>query len=355
MRVAFLTRYSRNGASSRVRAMQFLPLLAQHGIEATLLPLHTPAYVDSLNAGRRDWAQVAKAYAARLRQARRLREFDLVWVEKELLPMLPYALDAWLLGDCPYVLDLDDAIFHNYDLSRSAPVRWLLGDKIDHLMRRARLVTVGNDYLGARARRAGARRVELLPSVIDLTRYTTAAPEPAARPLTIVWIGSPSTRPYLDLVAEPLRRVAARHPLRLHVIGAQAPQWEGVDTVSVPWSESTEVAAIAAGDIGIMPLHDTPWERGKCSFKLIQYMACGLPVIGSAVGANLHVVSEQEGFLVRDAHEWESALLALADSAALRQTLGRHGRQRVEQRFTVQVVGERLAQLLRESAAGARQ
>lgn len=355
LNVAFLTRYSRNGASSRIRAMQYFPLLEEAGITPTLLPLHTQAYVAALNQGRRDWKEVVKAYSQRLFDGSRLQRFDAIWVEKELLPMLPYGLERLLLGRVPMVLDFDDAIFHNYDRSRHAWVRALLGDKIDALMRQAHTVTVGNAYLGQRARQAGARRVEFLPSVIDLGRYPAQvdqAPVQAQEPglLRIVWIGSPSTQPYLELVRRPLERLAARYRIRLDVIGALAPQFAGVECRSLAWSEAEEHAQLSACDVGIMPLHDTPWEQGKCSFKLIQYMACGLPVVASAVGSNVDVVAPELGFLAHSDKDWEQALTALADSAALRHSMGRAGRAAVEQRYCVQVVGRQLAALLRQAA-----
>lgn len=359
LKVAFLTRYSRNGASSRIRAMQYFPLLEAAGITPTLLPLHTAAYVTALNQGRRDWQEVVKAYARRLFDGARLQGFDAIWVEKELLPMLPYGLERLLLGRVPMVLDFDDAIFHNYDRSRHAWVRALLGDKIDALMRRAHTVTVGNAYLGQRARQAGARRVEFLPSVIDLGRYPAPgdqAPAAASEPglLRIVWIGSPSTQPYLELVRRPLERLAARYRVRLDVIGAPAPQFAGLESRSLPWSEEAEFAQLSACDVGIMPLHDTPWEQGKCSFKLIQYMACGLPVVASAVGSNIDVVSPELGFLARSDDEWEQALAGLADSATLRTNMGRAGRAAVEQRYCTQVVGRQLATLLQQAALDGR-
>lgn len=330
--------------------MQFFPMLESMGIEPVLLPLHTPAYVEALNAGKRDWREVLKAYWRRLQVGRTLRGVDVVWVEKELLPMLPYALEERLLGRARLLLDFDDAIFHNYDLSRRPLVRSLLGDKIDHLMRRAQLVTVGNAYLGRRAQTAGARRIEFLPSVIDLQRYPE--PQPGRRlrradePLRIVWIGSPSTAPYLEIIRGPLQRLAARHPLTLDVIGATAPVIEGVETRSLAWSESEEARMIEAADVGVMPLHDTPWEQGKCSFKLIQYMACGLPVVASAVGSNVDVVGPEHGFLVQTEEQWEQALQALIEAPELGRRMGDAGRLAVAQRYCTAVVGRRLGELL---------
>lgn len=361
MRVAFLTRYDVLGASSRVRATQYLPALAAAGIEATQLPLLTDAYLTSVYKGRRPIIETFRCYARRLTDLKRFRRHDLWWIEKELLPYMPTWFEVLLLSGKPYVLDLDDAIFHNYDLSESALVRRILGRKVDRLMAGAKLVTVGNGYLRDRALQAGASRVEVLPSVIDLARYqqpswpnlptrlpTTDAPQ---RPLRIVWIGSPATVHYLERVREPLRAVARQFRLELRVIGARAPSWPGVETRAIAWSALTEVAEIAACDVGIMPLDDTLWEQGKCSFKLVQFMACGLPVVASPVGMNNDVVEPGiDGFLADSTAQWQAALVQLALNPVQRHAMGRNGRRKVEQHYCLQITGPKLARMLLQAA-----
>lgn len=356
MNVTVLTRYGSRGASSRVRATQYLPLLQTLGINATVRALLSDHYIESLYAGRRPIFETLRCYARRLNDLQRTPRGELLWIEKEILPFAPAFLERWLARGHSYVLDFDDAIFHNYDLSKSSAVRLLLGRKIDRLMRDAKIVIVGNSYLEARAREAGAQRVERLPSVIDLDRYPgpslAASREREARPLRVVWIGSPATARYLERLREPLQRLSATLPLEFRVIGAPAPQWLGVSTVNIPWSADSEAAQIAACDIGVMPLDDTPWERGKCGFKLIQYMACGLPVVASPVGMNLDIVApEENGLFARDADEWVAALERLASSAAFREMLGQCGRVKVEREYCLQVTAPRLANLLLEAGA----
>lgn len=359
MNVAFLTRYAGHGASSRVRAMQYRPALAALGIDATPMPLLSDDYLAALYAGRHARAETARCYVRRLADMPQARRHDLLWIEKELLPFVPAWLEARLLRGKPYVLDLDDAIFHNYDRSGSAMVRRLLGRKIDRLMAGARLVTVGNSYLQARALDAGAAWVEILPSVIDLDRYPAplwpashALPQTARQVLRVVWIGSPATVQYLERLREPLQAAARQLPLELRVIGAPAPAWPGVQTRTVAWSVATESAEVRACDIGVMPLDDSPWEQGKCSFKLVQYMACGLPVIASPVGMNVDVVAPGvDGLLARSTEEWQAALQQLAADPAQRQAMGQQGRQKVEQRYCLQVTGPQLARLLHRAAA----
>lgn len=358
LRVLVLPRYGPMGASSRLRMYQYLPLLEAHGMQCTMAPLFDDAMLATrYRSGRYGRAALVRAYMGRLSRLLRRRSFDLAWIEKEALPWWPASVERGLLRRLPCVLDFDDAIFHTYDRHRLGIVRALLGRRIDGLMASASLVVAGNGYLAERAAAAGAARVEIVPTVVDLARYPAPDPTRRAHSLTgddvpsIVWIGSPSTAAYLQLLREPLGLLARRRRFRLRVIGAASVDLPGVEVVHEDWSEAGEVAAIRKGDIGVMPLPDTPWERGKCGYKLIQYMACGLPVVASAVGANLDIVDHGvNGYLATDAEEWMHYLERLLDDPAERSRLGDAGRRRVQARFSLQAQGDRLAQLLIRAA-----
>lgn len=351
MKILALTRYSGLGASSRLRMMQYLPSLRAAGASVRVQALLDDDYLRAKYAGGRTaWTRLAQAYFRRVTTlAWQARDVDLLWIEKELAPWLPLWLERALMRTPPVVLDFDDAIFHKYDLHRSAAVRRLYGRKIDRLMQRADLVVAGNDYLAQRARYAGAAHVEILPTVVDLQRYSVSvAVTDSTRPVRIGWIGSPSTVHYLDLLAEPLERLASRHAIELRCIGA-APRLQGIPVVPLTWREDTEVASIAACDIGIMPLTDSPWERGKCGYKLIQYMACGLPVVASPVGVNRQIVEEGvNGLLAADGRQWEEALERLVQDASLREQYGSAGRRAVEERYNLQVTARRLVLWLQQ-------
>jgi glycosyltransferase involved in cell wall biosynthesis len=242
----------------------------------------------------------------------------------------------------PYVLDYDDATFHRYDLHHSRLVRALLSRRLVPLLRSARLVTAGNAYLADYARGAGAQDVRELPTVVDTGRYAVAA-EPAGEELRVGWIGSPSTAHYLGLVFEPLRRLARERPLRLVVIGARDLACTDVPLEIHDWSADTEATLLGSLHIGIMPLTDGPWERGKCGYKLIQYMACGRPVIASPVGVNDEIVTPDVGLLAADDAQWLSALRRLGADAALRYRLGSAGRALVERGYSLEARGPQLA------------
>lgn len=352
-RVLFLTKYSRAGASSRYRTFQFLPALREAGLDCEVAPLFDDAYLaGKYRSGRAHPLDVARALGRRLRDLMRVRQFDLLVLEYELLPYFPAWIERLLAHQgVRYTVDYDDALFHQYDLHRKGLVRALLGDKIAAVMRGARLVTAGNEYLAAYAARAGAKWVEQVPTVVDLRKY---APRPADRldgPVVIGWIGSPATTKYLDSVAAALAQVCRETGARVRLVGAAPGALAGVPADLAAWNESTEARDIAAFDIGIMPLADGPWEQGKCGFKLVQYMACGVPVVASPVGANRRIVEHGvHGFLASTPQEWVQALTELVRDAALRARMGAAGRRRVEDSYSMQVVAPRLAQLLQQAA-----
>lgn len=349
MKVLLMSRYGRLGASSRLRSYQFLPLLAALGVDVDPSALFDDDYVAALYRGERPLPLVARGFARRIAALARARAYDACWIEKELLPWLPAWLEHALLPlDLPVIVDYDDAIFHQYDHHRSRLVRRVLGHKIDAVMRRAALVVAGNEYLAARARAAGAPRVEVVPTVVDVARYAEPVPAPAARDgCTIGWIGNPGTARYLARIAPALEAIARRAGVRLVAIGANASQVAGLPIEAVPWSEATEVAELQAIDIGIMPLPDEPFERGKCGYKLIQYMACGRPVVASPVGVNAAIVRDGvNGFLAGDDAQWLAALTALVDDPARRARMGAAGRADACARFSLAAAAPRIAGLM---------
>jgi glycosyltransferase involved in cell wall biosynthesis len=347
--VLLLTRYERLGASSRTRFLQYLPALERQGFTFDVRPLLDNAYVASLYGGPKvGTGSIIRAYARRLAALRRRRQYDLVWLEKEALPWLPTFLEIARLEGVPYVVDYDDAWFHRYERHWLSP---LLGHKIDAVMRVAHTVVAGNDYLARHARQAGARRVEIMPTSIDLDRYSGLPETPINQSLTVGWIGIPLNAHYLRMIEPTLRVASTVGPVKLHVVGAPVPSdFGGIPAESFTWSEDTEIPRIAQFDVGVMPLHDTPWERGKCAYKLLQVMAAGKPVIASPVGANRQVVRHGiNGFLAETTAEWAEALSRLVDPA-LRQRMGAEARKTVEEQYSTAVMTPRLAAILSDAA-----
>lgn len=353
MRVLALTRYGSLAASTRQRFLQYHDALAAAGITLDFSPFDSDEQMRRLVRGdRRSLIGTGTAYLRRLRALETAGRYDLLWLHCESFPYLPGTLErlAFRSGK-PVVYDFDDAIFHIYDSSSNPLVRHLLGRKLEPLLSRAAACTCGNDYLARYAARYCDRTL-VVPTVVDTDIYEPAEDDRGG-PATIGWIGSPSTwplvRPLLPLLAELHRS----HQVRFRAVGAgrraEADRFEGLDLIE--WSEQSEVAEVQAMDIGIMPLIDSPFVRGKSGYKLIQYMACGLPTVASPIGVNADIVEPgRTGFLATTIDEWRQALKALIGDAALRRHLGTEGRRKAVRAYSLQSQAPRLVELFRSLA-----
>lgn len=349
MRLLMLNRYGPLGASSRMRALQYLPAMEAAGFSVAVRPLFDDGYVRDLYSGRRHPLRVLMAYVRRIADLLASARFDAVWTEKELLPWVPAMLELGLLPKrARLVVDIDDAVFHRYDAHRAGLVRHLLGRKIDAVLARADLVLAGNDYLANRARAAGSRQIEWLPTVVDLRRYPDPPPKPARNgPVRVGWIGSPSTAGYLAALSSALLPLRAEGLIECIAIGANPEQVRGGPFTAVPWHEDTEVEHLQTLDIGIMPLPEAPWEHGKCGYKLIQYMASSVPVVASPVGVNTSIVKHgRNGYLADSPSGWVAALRELIASPDLRARMGVAGREQVRSTYNLQVQSSRLIAML---------
>lgn len=350
MRVLALTKYGREAASTRYRLLQFLPALNEAGISVTWRSLLSDDYVRGLVSGERpSRLAIMAGYARRVGDVRRARTVDLLWVYAELFPYLPAWLERLALpSNVPVVIDWDDAFHVPYRDHRSRAVRALLGRKFEELLGGVDAVTCGNSWLQKYARRFCSLTPQV-PTVVDTDHYLPRAA--TDRPPVIGWIGSPSTWPNVRPLLPLLRRLHQRYGVRTRAIGAgqaaERDQFDGLDLIE--WQEETEVAEVQRFTIGIMPLLDLPFQRGKSGFKLIQYMACGVPVVASPVGVNRKIVEDgRSGLLATETGEWERALIALVEDVNLRAYLGAAGRARAVAHYSLASQAPRLITLFRE-------
>ncbi|MCC2978181.1 glycosyltransferase family 4 protein [Sphingomonas sp. PL-96] len=348
--IAFM-KYGEKAASTRQRLLQFVPELEAAGIKVEWFPLLGDGQINQ--TGRlRNTAPIMAAYLRRVLALLRAQQYDLVWIHKELFPYTPGWFEG-LIGrmGIPVVYDFDDAIFHNYDLSRRPLVRQLLGRRFEPLLRRVSAVSCGNAYLWDYAARFCPNSV-VIPTVVDTDGYRPRSPAPDAGPPVIGWIGSHSTWSYVEPLVPMLEALVVEGRARVRIVGsgvaaADLPAFEMID-----WTEATEIAEVQAMDIGIMPLTDDPWSRGKCGYKLIQYMACGLPVVASPVGVNVDLAQPGvNGMLAETVEEWRGALVSLLEDETLRAAYGRAGRERVERDFSLKAHAPRFIALLQSAVA----
>ncbi len=337
MKILILPRYEPQAASSRYRFYQYIPYLNAKRWEVTVKPLLSNNYIKYLYYKTPlPVTEIIQGYFKRIIQLLNKKKFDLIWLQQELLPWIPSVFENILVrGDIKIVADYDDAFFHRYDQSKSLFIRSLLRNKIDSVMKYADMVLAGNNYLLERAE-LNNRKVILFPTVVDLNKFKNSNPIKDDF-FTIGWIGSPGTSKYLQIIEDALKEVSLDEDIRINLIGANKIKINGVSINHIQWDENTEVEEISKFDIGIMPLPDNPWERGKCGFKLIQYLSCNVPVIGSPVGVNKDIIiNGVNGFQANSTDEWIKYIRLLKNDKELMLKMGRNGRRFVDKKYSLQ-------------------
>lgn len=312
-------------ASARYRIVQFVPPLAERGFDVA---------VRALPRGGRE----------RRRLFRSAREFDTVFWQRRLLP--PWRAAALRAASRRLVFDFDDALPYR-DSFRGATPSLARRMKFRAALRRADAVVAANAVLAELAR-PFARRVEIVPTVVDPTRSIERAHGEGDAPVA-GWIGSGATIGYLAGIRGPLREVARTigPRFRFAVVAGALPGSPDPFMELRPWSERAESAEVARLAVGVAPLPDDPWARGKSGLKLLQYAAAGVPAVASDVGVQGEIVRDGvTGFLARTAEEWADRLLRLLRSPGLRGEMGRAARARVVERYSVAAVVDRLAAVL---------
>ncbi len=326
--------------SFRVRLEIPAGALAAAGLPVGLMPLFTLEETRAFrtaNPLRR--ARVLASARRRLRaqlQTADARAASTIIVQRQVDLAPSLALERAATTDRRLVYDLDDAVWLSGRQTMGHPLGVLKRSsrKLRWLAERADHVIAGNDTL-AEYVAAHNDAVTVVPSLIDPDAYVSRTHE-QRETITLGWVGSPTTAPYLSHVTPHLERFAreSRRPVRLLVVGGAAPRPAGVEVVERPWSTDAEREALAEMDIGLMPLPDTPWSRGKCAYKALQYMASGIPPVVDDVGISAAVVADA-GWVAGDGRKWVEGLHALTADAALRTRLGTVGRARVERDFSL--------------------
>lgn len=357
IRVLALSPIPEEGAGCRFRIAQFIPYLRSVGIDVTLRSLFTADFFN-LVYRRGQYVRKASGFATlalkHLASLRDLSRFDVVFLYREMLPIGPAIVERLLAlrGRPPIIFDFDDAIFLPSVSEANRPIAALKQPrKVATIIRHSDRVIAGNEYLASYARRFNDA-VTVIPTVVDTTKFVPRAVSNngSTRPEPVVgWIGSPTTASYLRGLVPILQHVHRTQPFRLRVSGAGEPIDAPDLSVEQPaWSLLGEIALFNTCDIGVYPLADDDWARGKCGFKAIEFMACGVPVVAAAVGVNREIIVDGvNGFLASTDAEWIDKLGRLLSDPALRRRLGDAGRRTIEDRYSLRVHSPTLAAMLR--------
>jgi glycosyltransferase involved in cell wall biosynthesis len=349
MRVLVLTKYGNKGASSRYRVYQFINNLNQFDIHFDIQPLISDELLSGkYKNGKYNLLGIMGSIFRRIITLINKGKYDLLWIQKELLPWLPKQLEILLLkGKVPYIIDFDDAEFLKYNNQTSLIMKYLFNRKIETLVRGTSGVIVGNGFL-KNSFEIYNENIYVIPTVIDLSKYPKAPSlNQSKSKLVIGWIGSPSTQKYLNLIKDVLGDLVEKFDVKIHLIGANDTGFDHESFEEIRWSEDTYLDSLSKIDIGIMPLLDTEWERGKCGFKLLQYMGMHKPVIASPIGVNNDIVdSGVNGFLAGTIDEWKIALEVLIKNPNLREEMGLKGREKVEANYSIDGASKQILNVL---------
>jgi len=327
----------------RYRFEQYLPDLKAAGFDIDFSYLLDESD-DPIFYGPGNWWKkamiVVRSYRRRMRDARKLDQYDVVLVYREAL-MTGHTFLERRAARCSarLILDFDDAIWLADTSAHNRRFSFLKRPaKTAQLIALADLVIVGNAHLAAYAERFNTHTV-IVPTTIDMDIYDRPVETSSRTPVTIGWTGSPTTLRHFIMAQPVLMRLREKYGDRVRFVVIGAPEYinESLGIAGIPWSADTEVEQLRQLDIGLMPLPDDEWSRGKCACKALQYMALGIPAVASAVGANREVIQHGEsGMLVEHDDELFDVLCRLIESPVLRGQLGRAGRQVVTEKYSRQ-------------------
>jgi glycosyltransferase involved in cell wall biosynthesis len=342
----------------RYRIEQWEPILRRQGIELTFHGFATPELLTVIYRYGQFWEKsrlLVQAFRRRMELLASISQYDLVYILREAALFGPPIIERRIArAGVPIVYDFDDAIFFPYVSTVNGYLSLLKfgASKTRAICRLAAHVMTGNAYLAAYARQHN-QNVTIVPTTIDAEKYKRQPKTPSDPPV-IGWTGSHSTVQHLNTVRGVLQKLAQRERFRLRVIGAPDYRLDGVETEALPWRSETEVADLRPLDIGIMPLPDDNWSRGKCAAKALQYMGLAIPTVCSPVGVNSSIIQDGcNGFLAATEQEWIEKLSTLLHSRELRTRIGHAGRETVEREFCATVQAPRVAEIFRAVAGRA--
>jgi glycosyltransferase involved in cell wall biosynthesis len=360
MRVLFVSTYPELGPSARYRIVQFLEPLKKLGVEGDFLPLFTNAFYSSFHKPGNylyKGAYLAARCLGRLKEAFDARRYDVVFVQREAALIGPpfFELLARYVARRPIVFDLDDAIFHNPADTKQASahprLRRLLKDpnKAERIAQLSSAVIGANSYTSDWAKKF-CSNVTTIPTVVDGDQFSPRFGQANAVPV-IGWIGSHSAAPQLDVVVPALEQLAEKHRFRVKLVGAGREfPIRGVEVENLPWKLEREVEDFKSLDIGVCPLFDDQWSRGKPGFKPLIYMACGVPQVSTPLGGVTELMKDgEQGFFAMRTEDWYEKLDRLLGDEPLRRDMAGRARATFEAGPSLQTEAPRLAEVLAQA------
>jgi glycosyltransferase involved in cell wall biosynthesis len=340
----------------RFRIEQWELILRANGVEITYAPFETEELRSVLHHNGNAVGKICAVMRNMNRRGRELEalsEFDLIYLFREAALLGPPWFERKIArSNVPVVFDFDDAIFYSYKSPSNGYLSYLkFPAKTAEICCLSTHVMAGNEFLADYARKTN-KNVTIVPTSIDTDKYEVIERRNNPEIVTIGWSGSFSTVQHLDTIRDVLQELANTEKFRLRVIGTPEYKIPGVDVEAIQWRSETELDDLRTIDIGLMPLPDDNWSKGKCGLKALQYMALGVPTICSPVGVNSTIIRDGEnGFLAGSKAEWIEKISHLIHSPDLRRKLGFAGRETVEREYSAKVVAPKVLDIFRLAAA----
>ena len=337
-KIYFFPKYSSKAPSSRYRIYEYLPYYQQAGIKFIVSPLLGDWYLSAL------WGHKSKfrvlfliivTYLKRIASVLFIPHNSIVYIGAELLPYMPSWLESYLhFRGIKYLIEFDDAVFHNYE-NKNIIIRKLYREKFRKVISKASLVICGCRYLADYSKQWN-KNVLIIPTSIDKNKYNKTI---SCTNNIIGWIGSSTTSPNIKIVIPALKKLSEEFNFELHLIGFDK-KYEyllnGINYRLIDWTSETEVSELSQFTIGIMPLYDTPGNRGKCAFKLVQYMAVGIPTISTPLQSNIDIDKKCGNLFANTEEEWYIAFKDLLFNPDRRNQVGNNNKRVAMQHYTFQ-------------------
>ena len=350
MKLLFFPKYTEKGPSSRYRIYQYLNFFKEFNIK------QYPFFDNSYNPGRsykniKGLCFLSKLYFKRLKAMLLIKSDELVFVQYEFTPFLPFNNFFFKIKKINYIVDFDDAAFHEYDQHKNIIVRFLFKNKIVKVVKNAKAVITGSPYLTNFAQSYNKNVFEI-PTSINFEKYSKNQIRKKGKKFIIGWIGSNTTSKNV-LALKPVFEYLRNNNYNFEVwcVGFNkeiAEKFKNLPFKIIPWEEATEVEKIKQFSVGIMPLENTLFNRGKCAFKLIQYMACGLPTISTPLEANVKVNRDNANLFANSTQDWIDCIVKIIENPDKFHKVGLKNIEIVKKHYTIQLNEDKYKKIFKE-------
>lgn len=335
--IHFYPKYSPMGPSSRYRIYSYLPFYRKANLEFSIAPLLGDWYL------KRKWGHkstmaivpmIIISYLRRILSVLLINKNSLAYIGADSLPGFP-PLVEWILVSrkIPYVIEFDDAVFHNYDRN------WLLKNKYKYVISHASHIITGCQYLSDYVKQWNSKITEI-PTSIDFNNYSKTSIKDKKDSIPIIgWIGSTLSSGYLLPLIPTLKKLYQLKKFKLNLIGFDSnlkQHLSGLNYEIIKWSSETEIEEMEKFTVGIMPLNDSPFERGKCAFKLVQYMAIGIPTVSTPLQSNININQGCGNLFATTPEEWFYALLDILNNSNKYTQVGEKNKEIALSKYTFQ-------------------